>query len=117
VHELTHEFQRTTEVAIKYTNQVFYAEFQAHIAQQQFLQNVAADYGIDVIPETSRWLVNAEDEMIAAKITERYGVRPDPELGLVRITQDELIKQMIEKRLPMIDRRKQFLERMQQKVE
>jgi hypothetical protein len=117
VHELTHEFQRTTEVAISYTNQVFYAEFQAHLAQQQFLEKVVADYGIDVVPQTSRWLVNADDETIATKITQRYGVKPDPELGLVRITQEDLIKQMVDKRLPMIERRKQFLERMQQKVQ
>ncbi len=117
VHELTHEFQKATEVAIFINNQVFYAEFQAHLAQSQFLEKVAADYGIDVIPEASRWLVNADDELIAQKITERYLVKPDPSIGLVRAQQEEIIQQMLDVKLPMIDRKRQFLERLQKKVE
>ncbi len=117
VHELTHEFQKATEVAMMINNQVFYSEFQAHLAQSQFLEKVAADYGMDVIPESSRWLVKADDELIAQKITERYGVKPDPDIGLVHAQQEDILKQMIEKRLPMIDRKRNFLEKMQKKVE
>lgn len=116
VHELTHEFQKTTEVAIMINNQVFYAEFQAHLAQAQFLDKVVADYGMDVIPEASRWMVNANDETIAKKITERYLVKPDPTIGLVQSQQEDIIQQMLEKRLPMIDRKRQFMERLQNKI-
>ncbi|BAY06917.1 hypothetical protein NIES2098_00270 [Calothrix sp. NIES-2098] len=116
VHELTHHFQRITEASI-ISNQIFYAEYQAHLMQQKLIQKVAADYGNEVIPEASRWLINADDAEIAAKITQRYRVSPDPEIGLNRLQQEEIIQQMVDMRMKGIDRKQQLMEKLRQKVE
>jgi len=116
IHELTHHFQRAFELSML-TNYTFYAELQAHLAQQGFLLRAAADYGEEVVPEASRWMLTANDAEIAARITKAYLVRPDPAIGLSRAALDDILEQMMDNQMRMIDRKAKLFEALREKVQ
>ena len=70
VHETSHHFQ---ELAVFGSSASFQGEFQAFRMQQQYLHSLEAAAGADAVPASMRWLTNATDEAIAARIDLWYG--------------------------------------------
>jgi hypothetical protein len=97
-HELTHALQKATGVAEMMNNMKFYSEYQAHLAQQQYMRRVVADYGIAAILEEGPWrqLLNAGPDELSQYIQKTYRCAPDPRFGLNPIEQEDIIKKMLD---------------------
>lgn len=81
VHEMVHELQKGTGGVGGLVSEKFYfyyQEHQAYLEQQNFMKKIVADQGIEVIPEDSRWLVDATRDQITEHIA-KYPGRPAPD--------------------------------------
>jgi hypothetical protein len=90
VHELVHELQKSTGSAAGFVGErtfFYYQEHQAFLEQQRFLRQLRDSQGMDVIPETSRWLVDATPERITQEIRTAYKVEPRADTP---VNEDEL---------------------------
>jgi hypothetical protein len=115
IHEITHEMARMIEPSWM-SKLTFYSEFQAHIAQQRYLERVVADYGIEVVPEAHRWMVNATEEEMALQIERRYNCVRDAEEGIVTATQEDIVSRLVAARLRGIDAQKELMDKLVTKV-
>jgi hypothetical protein len=85
-----HELQKSTGSAAGFVGErtfFYYQEHQAFLEQQRFLRQLRDSQGMDVIPETSRWLVDATPERITQEIRTAYKVEPRADTP---VNEDEL---------------------------
>ncbi|EFC79939.1 hypothetical protein FrEUN1fDRAFT_6945 [Parafrankia sp. EUN1f] len=86
VHELTHHLQDIHKSGID----KFTAEFQAWLAQQEFLRRLAAQGGAGNLADDLRVILESEPWMIANSIVDKYEIPRLPAYSAVRETQDVL---------------------------